>query len=241
MEEKRYDQIDILRGWFFIPMFIYHLVSSYDLVHNFRTDYSSNKWIKYLGWVRNLYIILAGYSVHLAWINYKSKTLKPTILGFIKYKFSRTWTLIKAALLITVISHILFPEYGIKFGILHFIAVGTLIVTPIAALNSQAITVMFGAIWLYITWNNFIPLSNPIVNTITGKFIHWSAADYFPLNKNLILIIGGLLLGQIITPLIKPTQSTSIFKKLGQNSLELYTSHILIILIIYHILAKKMP
>ena len=87
--EKRYDQIDILRGWFFIPMFIYHLVSSYDLVHGFKTNYSNIPWIKYLGWIRNLYIILAGYSIHLAWINYKSKTPKPTIYGFIKYKLGR--------------------------------------------------------------------------------------------------------------------------------------------------------
>jgi len=241
MEEKRYDQIDILRGWFFIPMFIYHLVSSYDLTHGFRTDYSSNQWIKYLGWVRNLYIILAGYSVHLAWVNYKSTSPKPTIFGFIKYKLSRTWSIVKAALLITIVSHILFPNYGIKFGILHFIALGTLIITPIAGLDSPTITIMFGAIWLYINSNNLIPFSNPIVNTITGKFIHWSAADYFPLNNNLILVIGGLLLGQVLTPWIKPLGSSSVFKTLGKNSLELYTSHILIILIIYHVLAKKMP
>jgi uncharacterized membrane protein len=241
MEEKRYDQIDILRGWFFIPMFIYHLISAYDLTHRFKTDYSSNQWIKYLGWVRNLYIILAGYSVHLAWVNYKTNSTKPTILGFIKYKLSRTWSILKAAFLITVVSHILFPDYGIKFGILHFIALSTLIITPIAALDSPSITVMFGAIWLYINSNNLIPFSNPIVNTITGKFIHWSAADYFPLNKNLILVIGGLLLGQILTPWIKPLGSSSIFKTLGKNSLELYTSHMIIILIVYHILAKKIP
>lgn len=239
MLEKRYDQIDVLRGFFFIPMFIYHLFSSYDLVHNFKTDFSSIPWIKYLGYVRNLYIILAGYSVHLAWLNYKSKEEKPTILGFIKYKLGRSWSLLKAALLVTVISHLLFPEYGIKFGILHFIALGTLLVSPIASLDSPTMTFMFGAIWLYITNNDIIPYTNPIINTITGRFVHWSAADYFPLNKNLILIISGLFLGQIITPHLKPATHDNIFKLIGTNSLDLYTVHMLIILIIYHILAKK--
>lgn len=240
--EKRYDQIDILRGWFFIPMFIYHLVSSYDLTHGFKTNYSSIPWIKYLGWVRNLYIILAGYSVHLAWINYKTKDPKPTIGGFIKYKLGRTWVIVKAALLITVISHLLFPEFGIKFGILHFIALSTLLITPIAVLESPAITGMIGAIWLYIVANNLIPMtSSPIINTITGKFIHWSAGDYFPINNNLILVIGGLAAGQVITPWLKPIESNCVFKTMGKHSLELYTSHILIILITYHVLAKKMP
>lgn len=244
MEEKRYDQIDILRGWFFIPMFIYHLVSAYDLTHNFKTDYSSIPWIKYLGWVRNLYIGLAGVSVYLAWVNYKSKCQtikqKPTMIGFIKYKLGRTWTIVKAAILITVISHLLFPNYGIKFGVLHFIALGTLLVSPIATFDSPGITIMFGLIWLYVVSNNLIPMSNPIVNTITGKRIHWAAADYFPLNKNLILIIGGLALGQIVIPKIKPMESSSIFKTLGKNSLDLYTTHMIIIKIVYFILANKM-
>lgn len=239
MEEKRYDQIDILRGWFFIPMFIYHLVASYDLIHGFKTNYSSIPWIRCLGWVRNLYIGLAGVSVYLAWINYKSKQSKPTILGFIKYKLGRTWSILQAALLITIVTHLLFPDYGIKFGILHFIALSTLIVAPIAALDSPSITIMIGAIWIYVVANDLIPMSNPIINTITGKFTHWSAADYFPLKKNLILVIGGLLLGQIIIPNIKPIKSSSIFKTLGKNSLDLYTSHLLIIFIIYHILANK--
>ena len=243
MQEKRYDQIDILRGIFFFPMFIYHLFSAYDLVNNFKTNYSDIPVIKFLGLVRNLYIILAGYSIHLAWINYKEKIPKPTVWGFIKYKLTRSWSLAKAAFLITVISHLLIPEYGIKFGILHFIALGTLIVAPIGALDSIPITIMFGAIWIYITSNNLIPFSNPIVNTITGKFIHWSAADYFSLNKNLILIIGGLGLGQLITPYLKPSDvystNDSILKTIGKNSLELYTSHMLIILIVYWTLSNR--
>lgn len=240
---KRYDQIDILRGMFFIPMFIFHLFSFYDLVHNFKTDYSSYPLIKYLGYVRNLYIILAGYSVHLAWLNYKKKCEekkeKASIYGFVYYKFTHMKTLIACALLITVISHLLIPEYGIKFGILHFIALGTLLITPIATFDSAIITVIVGVVWLYITTNNLIPYSNPIINTITGKYIYWSTADYFPLNKNLILIIGGLLAGQVITPIIKPISSESIFKTIGQNSLELYTSHFIIIFILYWILAKN--
>ncbi len=242
MQEKRYDQIDVLRGMFFFPMFIYHIFSAYDLVKGFKTNYSENPLINFLGLVRNLYIVLAGYSIHLAWINYKEKTPKTTVWGFIKYKLVRSWTLIKAALLITVISHLLVPEYGIKFGILHFIALGTLIVVPIAALNSLQITLTFGIIWLYITINNLIPFSNPIINTITGKFVHWSAADYFPLDKNLILIICGLALGQLITPYLKPSPPSydeSIFKTIGKNSLDLYTSHILIILIVYWTLSKR--
>ena len=57
--QKRYDQIDILRGLFFIPMFIFHLFSFYELVNKFSTNLTSNKILTYFGYVRNLYIILA--------------------------------------------------------------------------------------------------------------------------------------------------------------------------------------
>jgi uncharacterized membrane protein len=137
------------------------------------------------------------------------------------------------ALLITVISHFLYPDYGIKFGILHFIALGTLLLAPVAALDSPTITLIVGGIWLYITSNNLIPLarghspfglnlpySNEIINTITGKFVHYNTADYFPLNTKLILLICGLFLAQVIHPKLKPSDDdkTSVLEEIGKNS-----------------------
>ena len=240
--KKRYDQIDVLRGIFFIPMFIFHLFSFYDLTSNFTTRLSYNKILTYLGYVRNLYIILAGYSLHLSWKSYQETQInlnkKPTIFGFIKYRFIRSGNIAFNALIITIISHILYPSYGIKFGILHFIAFGTLLLSPIATFENINITIFFSIIWLYITSYNLIPIVNPIIDTITGNFIHYSAADYFPLNRNLILLIFGLFLGQTIHPKLKPHNINNIYKFMGQNSLELYTIHFIIIMILYWCLHK---
>ena len=240
--KKRYSQIDILRGLFFIPMFIFHLFSFYDLTNNFNTSLSSNNFLSFIGNVRNLYILLAGYSIYLSYKSYKESNKKSSASGFIKYRFLRSGTIAMHALLITILSHYLYPNYGIKFGILHFIAVGTLVLAPIAALDNSTITFIVGAIWLYITSNNLIPSSNEIVNTITGKFIHYNMADYFPLNTKLILLICGLFLAQVIHPKLKPTKNdkTSILEEMGKNSLELYTSHFVIIMIAYYILKNKM-
>jgi len=240
--QKRYDQIDILRGLFFIPIFIFHLFSFYDLTNNFNTNLTSNNILTYLGYVRNLYIILAGYSLYLSWKSYqeniKNNNQKSNIYEFIKYRLARSSTIALHALLITILSHLLFPSYGIKFGILHFIALGTLLISPLATFNNPIITFILSVIWLYITSNNLLPMSNPVVNTITGKFIHYSTADYFPLNRNLILLLIGLFLGQTIHPKLKPMISNNIFKFIGQNSLELYTSHFIIIMVLYWTLNK---
>jgi uncharacterized membrane protein len=258
IKKKRYSQIDILRGLFFIPMFIFHLFSMYDLTNNFNTSLTSNNFLSFIGNVRDLYILLAGYSVYLSYQSYKESNKdankESNMIDFIKYRLSRSGTIAIHALLITVVSHYLYPNFGIKFGILHFIAVGTVLLAPITALDSPAITFMIGAIWLYITSNNLIPLalgwkpfgldlpsSNEVINTITGKFIHYNMADYFPLNKKLILLICGLFLAQVIHPKLKPSDDdkTSVLEEIGKNSLEFYTSHFIIIMIVYYILKNK--
>ena len=241
IKKKRYSQIDILRGLFFFPMFIFHLFSMYDLTNNFNTSVTSNKLLVFIGNVRDLYILLAGYSVYLSYQSFKESNKDATIINFIKYRLSRSGTIAIHALLITVVSHYLYPNFGIKFGILHFIAVGTVLLAPITALDSPAITFMIGAIWLYITSNNLIPNSNEVINTITGKFIHYNMADYFPLNKKLILLICGLFLAQVIHPKLKPSDDdkTSVLEEIGKNSLEFYTSHFIIIMIAYYILKNK--
>ena len=258
IKKKRYSQIDILRGLFFFPMFIFHLFSMYDLTNNFNTSLTSNKLLSFIGNVRDLYILLAGYSVYLSYQSYKESNKKSnkesSIIDFIKYRLSRSGTIAIHALLITIVSHYLYPNFGIKFGILHFIAVGTLLLAPITALDSPAITFIIGAIWLYITSNNLIPSAlgwkpfgldlpnlNEVINTITGKVIHYNMADYFPLNKKLILLICGLFLAQVIHPKLKATDNdkTSVLEEMGKNSLELYTSHFIIIMITYYILKNK--
>jgi len=231
--DYRFEQFDILRGSLFIPMFIFHLFSFYDLTNYFGTNYTSIPIVKYLGYVRTIYIILAGYSVYLSYKSTKDKN------KFYKNRLMRSINIGSIALIISIISHYLYPNFGIKFGILHFIALGTLLISPIAHMNSALITF----ICLLITHYWKIPSLNNIIDTITGGKIHYSAADWFPLNKNLKFILFGLFLAQIAHRYIKPYKAsnsiTRTFKFMGKHSLELYYSHFIIIMIVYYILKNK--
>lgn len=226
----RFEQFDILRGLFFIPMFIFHLFSMYDLTK--RTNLTDIPFIHSLGLVRNLYIILAGFSVYLSYKAYTKK--KDTAKDFYYMRLKRSIMIAFHALLITIVSHYLFPQYGIKFGILHFIALGTLIITPLVHMNNVIITL----ISLYISTIWKFPKINQLLDTISGASVHFSMADWFPIQKNMKLIILGLLLAQIFMKYInayksKETKVEQELKWMGENSLELYTSHFVIIMIIY--------
>jgi len=231
--DSRFEQFDILRGSLFIPMFIYHLFSFYDLTNYFGSSYTSNPIIKCLGYVRTIYIILAGYSVYLSYKSSKNKE------QFYTNRLKRSFGIVIPALVITFLSHYLYPSFGIKFGILHFIALGTLLISPIAHMNSSLITF----ICLIITHFWKIPSINHIIDTITGAQVHYSAADWFPLNKNLKFILFGLFLAQIKHKYLKPYKTSNsiinTFKFMGKHSLELYYSHFIVIMIIYYILKNK--
>jgi uncharacterized membrane protein len=69
--------------------------------------------------------------------------------------------------------------------------------------------------------------------------------DYFPLNKWLPLILAGLIVGQHFN-LSKLNfnnflSNNNILTKIGQNSLQLYTSHVVILLIFFYYLKKYKP
>lgn len=236
---NRFEQFDILRGLFFIPMFIFHLFSFYDL--NKQTDLTDNSIIHSLGLVRNLYIILAGFSVYLSYKAYLNKeTTNKSIKDFYNMRLKRSMIIGVHALIITIISHYLHPQYGIKFGILHFIALSTLLITPLVHLNNVFITLF--AFYISTIWS--FPKINPFLDTITGASVHFSMADWFPIKKNMKLILLGLLLAQIFMKYIKVYKAKDNrieqeLKWMGENSLELYTSHIVIIMIVYWLLHNK--
>jgi uncharacterized membrane protein len=225
---SRYDQFDILRGIFFIPMFIFHLFSLYDL--QFSTTTSQQPIIQFLGNVRLLYLTLAGLSLYMA--------VKDQASIFFSKRFSRSFHLGLYALFLTIISHILYPTNGIKFGILHMIALGTLLISPIAYANSIPLT----AACLVLSILVGMPSVNKTVDTIFGGSVPYLSADWFPLNKYLRYLLLGLLIGQIVVPRIPSYHATqkveSGFVWMGTHSLELYVSHVIILMVIYYVYSK---
>ena len=175
--------------------------------------------------------------------NKKDKNEKDYYISRIK----RSTELFVHAFIITIISHYLYPNFGIKFGILHFIALSTLLVSPIAD-NKIYLSLALGAS-MYSYFYSSIPSINSTINTITGAQLHYATADWFPLDANLPLLIGGAFLGNMIHDDTKDTKITSstysddkkknsILEWMGKHSLELYTGHVLILMILFYLIKK---
>jgi uncharacterized membrane protein len=223
--------IDNMRGMAFLMMVIQHIPFFYDLSNNNKTNYNNNIIIEFFGSAsRTLFILLAGISIGL--FN-KKPTLKNT-----NRRIKRSIEIALHALIITIVTYICYPKYFIRFGILHFLAIATLICSFIAPNKSLTIIILILTI-LYKP-----PIINPLIDTITGAKAHYNMMDWFGLFPWLSLLLSGVIIGQNINKFKshiltnKILNNDNILTKIGQNSLELYTGHILLLIIFFSLKNK---
>lgn len=117
----RYELIDVLRGTAILMMFSFHI--SYDLNHFgfIQTDFYHNPfWLNYRILIVSTFLSVMGMSLYIAHHN-----------GLRRDKFlQRLAYLVVCALLITLGTYFLFGKRFIYFGIIHFIAVASVLALP---------------------------------------------------------------------------------------------------------------
>ena len=85
------------------------------------------------------------------------------------------------------------------------------------------------------------PKINPLVDTVTGASSNYHMMDWFPLWSSLPILLCGLIIGQHLDiTKIDFLQDKSIITDIGKNSLNLYTLHLIALLIFYKINSKKL-
>lgn len=227
--------LDNLRGLAFLFMVLQHIFYFYDLSNNYQTQTAQNIFIEYSGIIaRTLFILLAGYSVYMAYNNdLNNKDLNNNDLNnkdkthYIIKRIKRSLEICVHAAIISGITYVLYPEFFIRFGILHFIALGTFIISLLAPYKILSLLFLLCTIILK------YPKINTVIDVITGTSSKYNMMDYFPLNKWLPVLTLGLVMGQHIDITKIHTPNIKLLSYLGKNSLNLYTLHIIILLVFY--------
>ena len=215
--------LDNLRGIAFLLMVFQHIFYFYDVSTNYTTNYANIDIVDAAGTIsRNLFILLAGYSVYMM---YKKDADKPD--KFIEKRATRSLQISEHALLITIVTYLLYPEKFIQFGILHFLAVGTFLASFVA--YDQQLTLLALAISMGITY----PVTGTYADVITGSSATSMMMDWFPLNKWLPVLLSGVVIGQNIDLKIPVLEFDNVITLIGKNSLNLYTLHLVALLVIY--------
>ena len=160
----RIDELDSLRATALVMMLVSNFVT--DLNHfDLMTVEKGDQWWWLARTTAFLFVGISGFSYFLA--HQKEYDFMTTI--------DRTKRLIFWAFAITLITHIFEPDAYVRFGVLHLLALASVVAFPIA--RKPEFALIIGIILL------FIPLSsNPSLVWLGLRDTGFFAVDYFPLN-----------------------------------------------------------
>nr|WP_281409353.1 heparan-alpha-glucosaminide N-acetyltransferase [Microvirga terricola] len=227
---QRWDAIDIARGIAIGAMIVYHFSWDVSFLHLIETDIIQiPAWRWFARGIAGSFLFLAGVGLALAHAQ-----------GFRRQAFLRRLAKVSgAAILVTAVTYFAFPESYIFFGILHCIAVSSILALPFLrmppALVAVAAVLCFAAPWFPTSpvldqpWLDWLGLgaSEPIAN------------DYVPIFPWFGSVLMGIAVAKGVLPhkqtmALAQWRGTSPFWRLlifaGRKSLPIYLLHQVVLL-----------
>ena len=206
----RIDELDSLRATALVMMLILNFVTDLNHFGIMNTE-TGDQWWWLARIAASLFVGISGVSYFLA--------------HQLEYDFTktsgRTKRLIFWAFVITIITYIFEPSAYVRFGVLHLLALASIVAFPVARKPEFALGI--GLILL------IIPLSsNSNLVWLGLRETGFIAVDYFPLNPWLGIFFIGLALASRIYPEGKPLTEIQWPEKwlwFGRNTLTIYVIH----------------
>jgi len=224
LKSERIHWVDLLRGIAILAMIAFHFFYDLDLFSNaYSIDYHAGFWLIFGHFIRFIFISLVGVALYISYKN------RPVYTEYLKHQIWRALTIFAGGMLYTLGSYLMFPDSYIRFGILHFIAVGLvigalLIKSRIIILILMVTSIFIGPIVAQTT------LHTPLLLPLGFMYYGFNSIDYFPIFPWLSLILFGIIFARALDtlhilsntkwiPRIKPIE------KIGQKALLIYVIH----------------
>ena len=215
--------IDALRGFAVALMFVYHFC--FDLNHfgAIRQDFNHSPfWLGFRALIVSLFLGLVGVGVVLG----HGRALDlPRFLA-------RLARIAGCALLVSIGSYAMFPQSFIFFGILHFIAVASVLALPFRRLGAVNLAIAAALLALPAS-GGFALFDHPALQWI-GPMSHKPVTeDYVPLVPWFGVVLAGIALAGMLSrspwwqrmPATRPVRAVAVLALAGRHSLLLYMIH----------------
>ena len=175
---QRYPEIDILRTLAIVMMIVYHVAFDLHSFHAWNIEVTSGWWLLLGRATASLFIGLTGVSFMLS----REKMLRrhTSMKTMAKRWLGRALTIFACAMLITVLTYVFDPETYVRFGVLHLIAIGVLLMPLFSRLGSW--NIFLGAMLIALgVWISGSVADTPWLLPF-GVIPHrFTTLDYFPL------------------------------------------------------------
>ena len=240
---KRFDIIDILKGIaviFMITFHVFYFPNQYgfkEIKYDTKPLYICSKIEQYI------FIICVGINLSITKLSSKENINKEE---FNQKSIQRILKIALLALFMTLFSWFIFGDKYIKFGILHFIAIISLILFNYAD-NTKLIQIL---LILSIIINYLIKHSPNLFQNVPEKLAFilgfynkkYTSVDHFPIFPWIIFIFIGMIIGNKIVHINEPEYNNIVLntlKGIGKKSLKIYVVHWIILYIVYCHLYQK--
>src|SRR6478752_3936239 len=188
LPRRRIDLVDLARGLALVAMFVYHF--AYDLSHFdlIATDVPAHPgWSAFARLIAGSFLTIVGFSLVLA-------TRRGVNLSAY---FRRLAMVVGAAALVTIATWFAMPESFIYFGILHNIALSSVLALPFLRLPA-AVLLLFSALLFALP---LLPapqmLDQPWLLWLGFAHVSGATADFVPIVPWFGCVLAGMALGKM--------------------------------------------
>lgn len=220
----RFKELDALRGFAVLAMIIFHTFYDLDFTGALDIDLSSGFWWFFPRAIASLFIFVAGVSLSLS---YSSGRKDPM------HYFIRGAKLFGIGLVITCVTYIFVPYAYIRFGILHFIGIATILSFPFLK-RSSLLNIILGMLSIIAGfWLKEVYVTYPYLLWLGIKPYSFYTLDYFPIFPWFGAILFGIAAGNFFYPQHKrrwdikgkETDALRFPAIIGSHSLLIYLLH----------------
>ncbi|MEA3282713.1 MAG: heparan-alpha-glucosaminide N-acetyltransferase [Euryarchaeota archaeon] len=240
--EKRFWEIDFLRGLAIIMMVVFHLL--YDLTYfgECGPNLQSGFWLYFACTTATIFIFLVGVSLTISFSrSEKIQNLRKKL--YLKY-LKRGLRIFSWGLIITLMTWIFLREDFVLFGVLHLIGISIIIAYPFLKLRYWNLLLGIAVIALGIYLKNFT-FDFPWLLWLGFMPGYFYTVDYFPIFPWFGVVLIGVFFGNLLYPNctrkfklynLSNFNFTRLFCLLGRHSLVIYLIHQPMLIILLYLL-----
>ncbi|MFC1532855.1 heparan-alpha-glucosaminide N-acetyltransferase [Thermodesulfobacteriota bacterium] len=202
--------IDFLRGLGVLLMIIFHLVFDLNFFRLIIITFLNNPyWLGFGRFILSIFLVCVGIGLRIV----HKKGIKWNLVKKRFYKIGG-W-----ALIITTVTFILLPKHFVFFGVLHCIALSSVI--GVFFVNKPKLSLLL-CLMLMIPYLIFQPTLIPV-----SRWLGVISADYTPLFPWISMVFLGIYLESVDFHNIPLKENLLIkpFKIMGRHSLKIYLLH----------------
>ena len=223
--QNRLWEIDALRGTAILLMAVFHFAFDLNYLGIAKIAVYQMPWLLLQRITISLFLLLVGASLWL-----KSEKLTTENKNANAEFAKRALFLFALAALISLATWLIAPEQFIVFGIIHFIALSTILAIPF--LRFYKLNAIIGTALLTSSLFLQLPqLNTPLLLWIGFTFPGFQSLDYVPLFPWFGLVLLGIFAAKLFYREVKfkiekpQSKVMNIFTAMGQNSLLIYLLH----------------